>query len=63
MFVFLQAATQASVSDSKEPEPDAPAAFIAGPVPPQHPGLQSDVMPHLRALQQGGHAALQLHIW
>lgn len=60
--VFLQTTTKASVPDSEKPEPDA-SAFIASPLPPQHPRLQPDIMLHLRSLQQGGHATLQLHIW
>lgn len=58
----LQTSPKASVPDSEEPESDASAAF-ASPLLPQHPRLQSDVMPHFGALQQGGYAALQLHIW
>jgi len=57
-----QTAAEASVPDGEEPEPDAPAAVVARPLPPQHPGLQPDVVPHLGALQQRGNAALQLHL-
>lgn len=63
VLMFLQTAAETGLPDSEEPEPDAPAAFIARPLPPQHPRLKSDIMPHLSALQQGGHAALQLYIW
>lgn len=59
----LQTATKASIPDSEKPKPDASAAFFAGPLPPQHPRIQSDIMLHLGALQQGGHTTLQLHIW
>lgn len=60
--ICLQAATETSVPDSKKLEPDASAAVITCPLSPQHPRIQSDIMFHLRALQQGGHATLQLHI-
>lgn len=59
----LQTATKTSFPDSKKPEPNASAAVIARPVPSEHPRIQSDIMPHLRALQPGGHTALQLHLW
>lgn len=60
VIIFPQTATKASVPDSEKPEPDASAAFIVSPLPSQHPRLQPDIMPHLTAFQQGGHAALQL---
>lgn len=63
VFFSIQAPTKASFPDSKKPEPDAPAAFIARSVPSQHPRIQSDVVPHFGSLQQGGHATLQLHLW
>lgn len=59
---LLQAAAKASVPDCKKPEPDASAAVLACPLPPQHPWIQSDVMFHIGALQQGGHATLQLRV-
>lgn len=63
MLMSLQTASKASVPDGEKPQPDASAAFITSPLPSQHPGLQSDVMLHLRALQQDGHPSLQLHLW
>lgn len=59
----LQAPTKASFPDGEKPEPDASAAFVARSVPSQHPGIQSDVLPHVESLQPCGHTALQLHLW
>lgn len=59
----LQAPTKASFPDSEKPEPDASAAFVARSVPSQHPGIQSDVLPHVGSFQPYGHTALQLHLW
>lgn len=59
----VQTAPEASVPDGEEPEPDASAAFLRSTLSSQHPRLQSDLVLHLRALQQGGHASLQLHLW
>lgn len=59
----LQAPTKASFPDGEKPEPDASAAFIARSVPSQHPGIQSDVVPHVGSLQPCGHTALQLYLW
>ena len=58
----LQAATEACVPDSEKPQHNASAAFIASPLPAQHPGIQSDVVLDLEPLQQGGHTQLQLHL-
>lgn len=62
IFFLPQTAPKASFPDGEKPQPDASAALLWSPFPSQHPRLQSELLLHLRALQQGWHASLQLHL-